>query len=259
MAQRPPFWTVDSVDPSPSGVTQQTMLQYSAGRVVGDCCSTMFKLSLTIKKKKKERGKSVTACSPFCMKNEQDMYLSNLIPGPTPPYIPQYGREVLGMRWQNIIHTSSSINLSDSLTFFLLHAGADESVSLNISILILLTGVAFCLIAGLSIALKCTVSRLRKQNNVDNEDCSSTERRNYGPHRIPRVTLNSSAWTDRQLDLFTSLAPPSYEDTVLTDQNVQAQPQQQDILPPQPPTTTEGTTNERPAGNEDSSHRDSEW
>ena len=92
---------------------------------------------------------------------------------------------------------------------------------------------------------------------MDNEDCSSTER--HGPHRIPRVTLDSSAWTDRQLDLFTTLAPPSYEDTVLTDQNVQAQPQQQDILPPQPPTITEGTTNERPAGYEDSSHRDSEY
>ena len=54
---------------------------------------------------------------------------------------------------------------------------------------------------------------------MDNEDCSSTEGRNYGPHRIPRVTLDSSAWTDRQLDLFTSLAPPSYEDSVLTDQS----------------------------------------
>ena len=94
---------------------------------------------------------------------------------------------------------------------------------------------------------------------MDNEDCSSTGRNNYDPCRIPRVTLDSSAWTDRQLDLSTSLAPPSYEDTVLTDQNIQAQPQQQDILPPQPPTTTEGTTNERPAGYEDSSHRDSEW
>ena len=94
---------------------------------------------------------------------------------------------------------------------------------------------------------------------MDNEDCSSTERNNYDPHRIPRVTLDSSAWTNRQLDLSTSLAPPSYEDTVLTDQNIQAHPQQQDILPPQLPTTTEGTTNERPAGYEDSSHRDSEW
>lgn len=90
------------------------------------------------------------------------------------------------------------------------------------------------------------------------EDHSSTERHNYGPRRIPRVMLDSSAWTDRQLDPFTTLAPPSYEDTVLADQTVQAQPQQQDILPPHPPTTTEGTTNERPAGNEDSSQRDSE-
>ena len=93
---------------------------------------------------------------------------------------------------------------------------------------------------------------------MDTEDRSSTERHNYGPCRIPRVMLDSSAWTDRQLDPFTTLAPPSYEDTVLADQTVQAQPQQQDILPPHPPTTTEGTTNERPAGNKDSSQRDSE-
>lgn len=139
-----------------------------------------------------------------------------------------------------------------------MHAGANESASLNISILILLTGVAFCLIAGFSIALKCTVSRLRKKYHMGTEDHSSTERHNYGPRRIPRVMLDSSAWTDRQLDPFTTLAPPSYEDTVLADQTVQAQPQQQDILPSHPPTTTEGTTNERPAGNEDSSQRDSE-
>ena len=57
MAQRPPCWTVDSVDPSLSGVTQQTMLQYSAGRVVGDRCSTMLKLLFTSGKKKKKKQK----------------------------------------------------------------------------------------------------------------------------------------------------------------------------------------------------------
>ena len=60
VAQRPPCWTVDSVDPSLSGVTQQTMLLYNAGRVVGDCCSTMLKLSSAYshqEKKKKEKKK----------------------------------------------------------------------------------------------------------------------------------------------------------------------------------------------------------
>ena len=69
VAPRPPFWTVDSVDPSLSGVTQQTTLEYSARRVVGDCCSTMLKLSLTVKKKRK--GESFAAWCMFSILHEK--------------------------------------------------------------------------------------------------------------------------------------------------------------------------------------------
>ena len=70
MAQRPPCWTVDSVDPSLSGVTQQTMLLYNAGRVVGDRCSIMLKLSSDIhirkkRKRKKKKKKIRTGRSPL--------------------------------------------------------------------------------------------------------------------------------------------------------------------------------------------------
>ena len=59
VAQRTPFWTVDSVDPSLSDATQPTMLEYSAGRMVGDSYSTTLDLSFDtyIKNKSKGRGK----------------------------------------------------------------------------------------------------------------------------------------------------------------------------------------------------------
>lgn len=82
VAQRTPFWTVDSVDPSLSDATQLTMLEYSAGRVVSDSytgvvqCSS-FHLILTSRIKAKEGGKvlQLDGCSPFCMKNKQDNHV----------------------------------------------------------------------------------------------------------------------------------------------------------------------------------------
>lgn len=130
--------------------------------------------------------------------------------------------------------------------------GVDGGIPLNVSVLVLVTGAAFCLIALFSITLKCVVGRFRKKIETEN---SPRVQVSHDLCRIPRVTLDSDAWSTRQISTFTPLAPPSYDDTILADRNVQALalPQQpsQDI-PGVLPTTAESGAAAGDSGADDS-------
>ena len=77
------------------------------------------------------------------------------------------------------------------------------------------------------------VGRLRKKK-ADTVD-SPRVQMNRDLSRIPRVRLDSDAWSNRQLGAFTTLAPPSYDDTILADRTVQAHAPPQQLLQDAPP------------------------
>lgn len=152
-----------------------------------------------------------------------------------------------------IAHFSSSLSAKILSYSSSLSTVVDGGIPLNVSVLVLVTGTAFCLIALFSITLKCVVGRFRKKK-IETEN-SPRVQVSHDLCRIPRVTLDSDAWSTRQISTFTPLAPPSYDDTILADQNVQALalPQQpsQDI-PGVLPTTAESVAAAGDSGADDS-------